>query len=83
MNCLHNDLFAVMDYQMNTLRNTVITALPMQWLNGELDSEFDLESVNELLLEYETIAMLNPDVDMELKTETMQNIKKILNKLEK
>lgn len=83
MNCLHNDLFAVMDYQMNTLRNTVITALPMQWLNGELDSEFDLESVNELLLEYETIAMLNPDADMELKADTMQNIKKILNKLEK
>ena len=83
MNCLHNDLFAVMDYQMNTLRNTVIEALPMQWLNGELDSEFDLESVNKLLLEYSTIDALNPDVDSELKASIMQNIKKILNKLEK
>lgn len=81
MNCLHNDLFTIMDCQMNTLRNTVFKALPMQWLNGELDSKFDLETVNELLWEYDMIDTLNPNSDADgLIESTKENIRILLRK---
>ena len=78
MNCLYNDLFTIMDYQMNTLRNTVSMALPMQWLNGELDDVFDLQTVNELLWDYSMIDTLNPNDSMELIESTKKNISRIL-----
>ena len=78
MNCLYNDLFTIMDFQMNTLRNTVSMALPMQWLIGELDDVFDLQTVNELLWDYSMIDTLNPNDSMELIESTKENIKSIL-----
>mgnify|MGYP001368145494 CR=1 FL=1 len=78
MNCLYNDLFTIMDFQMNTLRNTVSMALPMQWLIGELDDVFDLETVNELLWDYSMIDTLNPNDSMELIESTKKNISRIL-----
>lgn len=78
MNCLYNDLFTIMDFQMNTLRNTVSMALPMQWLIGELDDVFDLQTVNELLWDYSMIDTLNPNDSMELIESTKKNISRIL-----
>ena len=80
MNCLYNDLFTIMDFQMNTLRNTVSMALPMQWLIGELDDVFDLETVNELLWDYSMIDTLNPNDSMELIESTKENIRILLRK---
>lgn len=81
MNCLYNDLFTIMDYQMNTLRNTVSMALPMQWLIGELDDVFDLETVNELLWDYSMLDTLNPNDDTDgLIESTKENIRILLRK---
>lgn len=81
MNCLYNDLFTIMDFQMNTLRNTVSMALPMQWLIGELDDVFDLETVNELLWDYSMLDTLNPNDDTDgLIESTKENIRILLRK---